>query len=135
MINAVEKIDYQANAQNKILQDAERFKDYDKFQTRDTALLGLKENEEGLKKVASEFEGMFIGMLLREMRKTVNNEDGMLPPSSESKIYQEMLDTEIAKKLSQKQSLGIANSVIKAYEKNLHRDNTFNTSTSVKKEI
>lgn len=82
-------------------------------------LRALDESKEGLKKAATAFEGIFINLLFKEMRKTVNQEEGILPPSNSQKIFQEMLDEEISTQLSKKNSFGIADSVVRTYGKKL----------------
>ncbi len=83
------------------------------------ALRGLEENQEGLKKAASAFEGIFINLLFKEMRKTVNQEEGILPPSHTLSIFQEMLDEEISGQLSKQGAFGIADSVVRTYGKRM----------------
>lgn len=82
-------------------------------------LRGLEENQEGLKKAATAFEGIFINLLFKEMRKTVNQEEGILPPSHTQSIFQEMLDEEISGQLSKQGAFGIADSVVKTYGKTM----------------
>lgn len=97
-------------------------------------LRGLDENKEGLKKAATAFEGIFINLLFKSMRKTVNQEEGFLPPSHTQTLFQEMLDEEISNKLSKQNSFGIADSVIKTYGKTIEskakktevKESTFN---------
>ena len=78
-------------------------------------LRGLEENKEGLQKAAKAFEGIFINLLFKEMRKTVNEDEGFLPPSHTQKLFQEMLDEEISNNLSKQGSFGIADSVVRTY--------------------
>ena len=85
-------------------------------------LLGLKENTEGLKKVASSFEGIFVGMLMKEMRSTVHDEGGIFKKSQAEEMFQDMLDQETAQNIGKTKSFGIADTFIKTYEKMVAKD-------------
>lgn len=85
----------------------------------DASLRTLKEDSAGLKKAAEAFEGIFINLLFQSMRKTVNQEEGYLPPSNTQTIFQEMWDQEISNELSKKGSFGIADAVVKTYGKTI----------------
>jgi flagellar protein FlgJ len=64
------------------------------------------------KKVAREFESMFVGMMLKSMRDTVGKD--MLAGKGQSEdIYRSMLDQEYAKSVSAQGGLGLAKTIEK----------------------
>jgi len=64
------------------------------------------------KKVAREFESMFVGMMLKSMRETVGKD--MLSGKGQSDdIYRTMLDQEYARAVSEQGGLGLANTIEK----------------------
>ncbi|MBV8602953.1 MAG: rod-binding protein [Candidatus Eremiobacteraeota bacterium] len=63
---------------------------------------------DGLHKVTQQFEGIFIGMLLREMRKGESDQTLFGDKSSGEKIFGEMLDDQRAQDLAKTGSFGLA---------------------------
>jgi Rod binding domain-containing protein len=63
---------------------------------------------QNLHAVAVRFEGVFIGMLLREMRKGESSQTLFGPKSNAEKIYSSMLDDQRAQAMAQSGSFGIA---------------------------
>ena len=57
---------------------------------------------------AQQFEGVFIDMMLKEMRKTESDETLTGPKSSTEKMFTEMLDNERSTALAKTGSFGIA---------------------------
>lgn len=72
----------------------------------DMRLKARENSPEALKEVASQFESMFIQMMLKSMREASLGEG--LFDSQQSEFYLGMFDQQIALDLSAKQSLGIA---------------------------
>ena len=70
-----------------------------------------------LKKTTQAFEGVFVGMMLKQMRKSLENGDALFGKSPESKLYQEMADEATAERLSQNGSFGIAKTLYDRLEK------------------
>lgn len=70
-----------------------------------------------LKEVAEEFEAIFINMMLKEMRKSIN-ETGFLKGFRED-IFRDLLYWEYAKLISKNTSLGIAEKIQQLYKDNL----------------
>jgi len=58
-------------------------------------------------KVAEQFEGMFLHMMLKEMRKTVP--ESVLFDSPSMKLFQDMQDQQVALDLAKEGPLGLAN--------------------------
>lgn len=54
-----------------------------------------------------EFEGIFLHMMLKEMRKTVGD-GGLIEKSQGSKIFEEMHIEELSKEMSKGEGMGIA---------------------------
>ncbi len=77
---------------------------------------GLMPKIDGPKAVAQEFESLFVSMMLRSMRKTVNRSD-LLPESMGEKMYRSMLDDEYARMISKEASLGLSDLILKEIQK------------------
>jgi Rod binding domain-containing protein len=60
-----------------------------------------------LKTAARDFEGMFINLMLREMRPD-EEEDGLFGSSIGSEFYREMFDSELSKVMSRAGQMGLA---------------------------
>lgn len=74
-----------------------------------------KNNLDNLEKAAKEFEGVFLGTLMRAMRKTVPDNE-LFNSSGPTKFYQQMHDAEIAKALAAGHSnMGIADLIVKQF--------------------
>lgn len=71
-----------------------------------------KHDDEQLKEACQEFEAYFVQRLFKEMRKTVPD-GGLFESSNEGQIYEEMLDEEYSKTVSQSNGAGIANALYK----------------------
>ena len=61
-----------------------------------------------LHKVATQFEGIFVGMLLHEMRKGESDQTIFGEKSNGQKIYEDMLDDQRAQDLGSTGNFGIA---------------------------
>ena len=77
-----------------------------------TANIASVETQKGsspaLKKACAEFESVFVYMMLQEMGKSVPRNEGYLGDSSEGEIYQDMLNQELAVKMSGLNGMGLA---------------------------
>ena len=63
-----------------------------------------------LKKSATDFESIFVGMMLKSMRNSVQK-SGFLDGGNAEDIYRSMLDQEYSKVLSGTNKLGLANTI------------------------
>ena len=72
--------------------------------------------QEKLKKAAEGFESMFINLMLSQMRKTIPKSD-LIDGGNAQEIFETMFYDEIAKRVSQRGELGIADKLMKEYEK------------------
>lgn len=79
---------------------------------------GSMKDKESLKKSCRDFEAIFIQSLFKAMRKTVPD-SGIFEENNSSEMYKDMLDQEIATKIAQKQSIGLAEQMYRQMEKNL----------------
>ncbi|MCX8097001.1 MAG: rod-binding protein [Spirochaetes bacterium] len=70
-----------------------------------------------LREVAEEFEAIFVNMMLKEMRKSIN-ETGFLKGFRED-IFRDLLYWEYAKLISRNTSLGISEKIQDLYKNNL----------------
>ena len=73
-------------------------------------------NRAGLKKACQDFEAIFIQSMFQAMRKTIP-EGGLIEQDHATKMYQEMLDQEMATKISRLQSLGLADQMYRQMAK------------------
>ncbi|MCD6460880.1 rod-binding protein [bacterium] len=71
-----------------------------------------------LKKAAEGFEAMFINLLLSQMRKTIPKSD-LIDGGNAQEIFESMFYDEIAKRVSQRGELGIADKLMAEYEKHI----------------
>lgn len=75
-----------------------------------------------LKEVAQKFEAIFVNMLLKNMRSGNDVIGGGLFSSSQTKQYQDMMDSQMAQTLAKTGGIGIADALIREYQKdNSHR--------------
>ena len=75
-------------------------------------------DKKALKKNCQDFEALFIQSLFKAMRKSIP-EGGLFKKDNATALYQDMLDQEIAKNISQKQSVGLADQMYRQMEKKL----------------
>jgi flagellar protein FlgJ len=60
-----------------------------------------------LEKACHDFESIFVNLMLQEMRRTVPKDD-LLNGGPADEIYTSMMDSEVAKALTQQRGLGLA---------------------------
>jgi flagellar protein FlgJ len=70
------------------------------------------------KKVARDFESIFIGLMMKSMRETVGK-DSLTGGGHGEEMYRSMLDQEYAKAASEAQTLGLATAIEKELLKTL----------------
>ncbi len=68
------------------------------------------ENVEAIKKLADEFEGIFLEIVLKSMRETIDKTQ-MTDGGNGEQIFQSMLDSEYAKNLANQRTTGLADSI------------------------
>ena len=76
-------------------------------------------NRAGLRKACVAFEGYFVQMMLKEMRKTVDSSNGLFPKGNAERIFEGMLDEEIAKSVAEGRGMGLADMMYRQLEENI----------------
>lgn len=71
-------------------------------------LLSSKKEESDLKQACQEFEAMFLTQLLSSMRKTIPKSD-IFGDRKKEEMWQDLMDSEVAKTWSQTDGIGLAN--------------------------
>lgn len=71
---------------------------------------------DALKKVAKEFEEIFVNMLLKSMRSTIMD-GGLTEKSNQRGIFEGMLDEEFAKQISDKGGIGIQDMMVRQLQR------------------
>lgn len=72
----------------------------------------FENREHSLKKAVTEFESLFIYQMLKIMREAIPS-SGFLGNSREEKIYQSMLDQEVARNMASKGGIGLTEILLK----------------------
>jgi len=73
---------------------------------------GKSASPQRLKEACQEFEAIFLGHMLRSMKKTVG-EGGLIPKSSGMRIFEEMMDDQIAREMAQTGRLGLGDMLLR----------------------
>lgn len=82
---------------------------------QDTSRLKQLKGKDGLEAAASEFEAMFLQMVLKNMRdatSAIADEDGPFN-SKQQAFYQEMADGQMASEMAKRGNLGIAEAMVR----------------------
>lgn len=82
------------------------------------------DKEKKLKEIARGFESMFVKLLMAQMRQTIP-ESELIDGGNAQEIFEEMFDDEIGKRISQRGDLGIANALMREFEKQ-YNSNAYN---------
>lgn len=82
---------------------------------------------EAIKKAAKDFEAVFLGILMKSMRDSVQK-SGLMDGGNSEEIYQSMLDTEYTKQMADQNFTGLS----KAIEEQLLR-NRVSSATGISK--
>ncbi|MFD1384417.1 flagellar assembly peptidoglycan hydrolase FlgJ [Rhodanobacter aciditrophus] len=75
-----------------------------------------KDPDAALKKVAQEFEAIFINMLFKNMRSANETIGGGLFDSSQTKQYTEMMDSQMAQSLAGSGGIGLADALVRQFQ-------------------
>jgi murein DD-endopeptidase MepM/ murein hydrolase activator NlpD len=67
----------------------------------------------GVREAAQKFEGFFVQMMLKEMRKAQASEEGLFS-GTEMETFSELFDEEIAGRISSGRGIGLANHIVKS---------------------
>ena len=83
-------------------------------------------------KATQDFESVFIGMMLKQMRKSMAGDNALFGKSSEAKVYQDMMDDTLASTMSKSGTFGLATAMRKSIERNLPPDPDAPTAAKLK---
>lgn len=75
------------------------------------------QDDKKLKKVCEDFEAIFVNMLLKSMKNTVN-EGGLTKKSHAREMFESMLDEEMASSISKGRGIGIGEILYDSLSKN-----------------
>lgn len=75
-------------------------------------------DQEKLQKACKEFESVFLNMLLKNMRNTVQ-ESGFIQKSNAREIFESMLDEKIAQEATKGPGIGLAQQIYKQLSHNI----------------
>ena len=67
---------------------------------------------ERLRRTAQEFEGVFLGLLLKAMRGSVGS-GGLFKEGTDAQVYREMFDQEIGRSLARAGGIGLAQIILR----------------------
>lgn len=104
--------------------------------SKDNKILNSKMSEltkgKDLKKVSEEFESLFLEIVLRSMRNTVQK-SGLIDGGNAEDIYRGLLDVEYAKMLSSQRQTGLSDSIENYLRKSV--ENTVNDPNNISNPI
>jgi len=86
-------------------------------------MAGSAEERAAIQEAAEAFESYFIQMMLREMRNTLSDEDGLIPKSRAEQIFTEMLDEEWAKEAARGRGIGLAQVIVQQMTRDAYAAN------------
>jgi flagellar protein FlgJ len=81
-----------------------------------------RNNSVELNKTCQEFEAIFIRTLIKSMRATVPD-GGLLEKNTDSEVFEEMMDGEIATQTAKRGEFGIAEALFRQLYQNKENDN------------
>ncbi len=73
-------------------------------------------------KATQDFEAVFVGMMLKQMRKSMASDNPLFGKSSEAKVYQDMMDDSLAQQMSRTGTFGLAKAMMKSIARTLPAD-------------
>ncbi len=79
-----------------------------------------KKDEEKLREVCRQFEGILLSMLYSEMKKSALQSD-LIPRSAARRIFEEMLDQKLMENAAERSSMGLADMLYNQLVKGLKR--------------
>lgn len=75
-----------------------------------------------LRDATDQLEAVFIQMMMKTMRNSIPESEGIFKKSEAEKMFSEMLDDEYAKKMSEAGGIGISDMLFDQFEKYIDRD-------------
>jgi len=82
-----------------------------------------------LRKATDELEAIFINMMMKSMRSTITETDGIFKKSESEKMFQEMLDEEYANNMAASGGIGISDMIFKQFEQSMASEDDKPAST------
>ena len=74
--------------------------------------------KQAIREAAEAFESYFLTLMLREMRRTVPQDQGLFQKSVGERIFREMLDEEMSKEMARAGGIGLAQNIIEQLTRN-----------------
>ncbi|MCS6777563.1 MAG: rod-binding protein [Chloroherpetonaceae bacterium] len=81
------------------------------------ALSELERRRARLKKAVQDFEAIFVGMLIKQMRQSMAGSNPLFGSNAQAHYYQEMMDEAIARRLSQTGAFGLGRMLYQRMER------------------
>jgi flagellar protein FlgJ len=97
-----------------IAQNVAQLQGTEELQRRVSSLAtsGMSETEKiALREATEAFESYFLQMMMREMRRTLNDEQRIIPKSNAERIFTDMLDQENAIQMARAGGVGLADAM------------------------
>ncbi|MBN2794370.1 MAG: rod-binding protein [Clostridia bacterium] len=85
---------------------------------------------EKLREVSNQLEGVFINMMMKVMRNTIPDSEGIFQKSTAEKMFQSMLDETYADKMAEAGGIGISDMIFDQMEKYLYNEEDENQGSS-----
>ena len=73
-------------------------------------------------KATQDFEAVFLGMMLKQMHKSMAGDNALFGKSPEAKVYQDMMDDTLATTLSRSGTFGLGKAMMKSLSHTLPPD-------------
>ena len=81
------------------------------------------EEMQAIKFAAETFESYFIQIMLREMRRTIPDDGGLIPKSQAERIFTEMLDEQKSKEMARAGGIGLAQVIVQQLTRDAYSAN------------
>ena len=78
---------------------------------------------QAIQDAAEAFESYFLQIMLREMRRTIPDDGGLIPKSQAEQIFTEMLDEEIAIEAARAGGIGLADVIVQQMTRDAYTSN------------
>jgi len=85
-----------------------------------------------LREATDQLEAVFINMMMKTMRNSVPETEGIFKKSEAEKMFEEMLDEEYANKMAEGGGIGISDMIFEQFEKHIDQEDEVATSFEMK---
>lgn len=79
-------------------------------------------NTEELREATDELEAIFLNMMMKTMRESIPDSEGIFKKSEAEETFQTMLDEEYTKNMSEAGGIGISDMIFDQFQKYLYND-------------